>query len=368
MNFNQAAALAAAALAYQQQQPNNFLLNPSLLFNSQNLGSLLSQNSPVDNSLMNQLNGRESPSDEATDSHNQMNLMQQQMQLQMALAMAATSNQVQNNQTSNQQFTNILSDLYQQQQKSQQDQLLLAYLQQQNNSYQVLQSTDCNSNTTTKNTNNKRPCDQNDNENSQIKKANITEDLEIDSKSFKCNQCTSKFDTKKDLKKHARLIHKSDSESTAEQPADLAKSQPDQNNKQLHECFKCELIFRNYEMFCAHKMLHEMQDQKTPKNNTPESGDESAVVKYEVADDKQEEEEETHDGNTLLAQKLLAEQIQQSMLQAASGCDVEAFNCNQCGVTVGNALQYFMHVQAFHAAGNHQQMGDQIIKSIKQEV
>ena len=74
-------------------------------------------------------------------------------------------------------------------------------------------------------------------------------------KKFNCKICKLNFDNKKDLKRHNKLSHKDDSKS------DILD---EETVSQLHECYKCELIFRNYEMYCAHKMLHDIQDQKSP--------------------------------------------------------------------------------------------------------
>lgn len=152
-----------------------------------------------------------------------------------------------------------------------------------------------------------------------------------------------KFETKKDLKKHNRTTHQVSPES-------VAKPVPNESsNSQLHECFKCELIFRNYDMYLAHKMLHDMQDvQKqddTNSNNTSMN---------EVKPQQQQQPQSNMDLNNLLTQKLLADSFLQSQLKSEKLESSSQFDCTQCNLKMSNALQYFIHVQTFHATQNSQ--------------
>lgn len=330
MNFNTAAALAAAAMAYQQQQ-SNFLMNPTLLFNPQSLGSLVDQSNDTDqiNAMINtlkQLNDTNSDATTQNNNNNQFNLMQQQIQIQMALAMAANNPNIQ-------QFSNIFSDIYsqqqiqqQQQQKSQQDQLLLAYLQQTNQTeaFQIPTLSDNHLNL-----NNKRV---NTDNNSDISKRPTIET--INSKVFKCISCKTRFGSKKDLKKHVSLNH------TKTENIDELSSPSDTTTHPLYECFKCELIFRNYEMFCAHKMLHEIQEQKSTDDS-------------EAAADTDTDKEV-------------------SKVNAINRENGEFFNCSRCGISVSNALQFYIHLQACHQSDSNQLGGtdssqDQLIDPVKKE-
>ncbi len=294
MNFNTAAALAAAAMAYQQQQ-SNFLLNPALLFNTQSL--LESSDTDQINSVINTLNQlnetNATPSNgDSNNTSSQFNLMQQQIQ--MALAMAA-------NGPSNQQFSSLFSDIYnqqqlQQQQKSQQDQLLLAYLQQAQHQSQAFQIPALNENHL--NLNNKRIAGE------MNETAKRTKNVDTSGK--------SRLSNKKNLSQHVNLNQNTNNDASESSPSDAAKNY----STPLYECFKCELIFRNYDMFCAHKMLHEIQEQKSTGDSETDGED-----KYSSQDNS------------------------------------ELFNCNRCGTSVSNALQFYIHVQACHL-GDSYQLGD----------
>lgn len=327
INFNTAAALAAAAMAYQQQQPS-FLMNPALLLNPHSLGSLVDQSNDTDqiNTVINtlkQLNETNSDATAYNNNNNQFNLMQQQMQIQMALAMAANNPNIQ-------QFSNIFSDIYsqqqiqqQQQQKNQQDQLLLAYLQQTNqaDAFQI---------PTHLNLNNKRVNTDNISDTSKRQTVEqLSNDSQINSKAFKCGLCKSRFGSKKDLKKHVSLNH------TKSENSDELSSPSDTTANPLYECFKCELIFRNYEMFCAHKMLHEIQEQKLTDNSKVD-------IDKEV-----------------------------SKVNAINQENAEFFNCSQCGISISNALQFYIHLQTCHQRDSNQLGGtgssqDQLIDPVKE--
>lgn len=334
MNFNPTTALAAAALACQQQQSApNILFNPSLLFNTHNLGSLFVQNSSEGCDAINISDENKLKFDSNTENNNQFNLMQQQIQLQMALAMAASNNQFQNNNQNNQQISNILSDLYlQQQQKSQQEQLLLAASYLQNGQLNQIPS-------------NKRSLELESNENDIVqqqmdsKKTSLNNSNDHVHKPFKCVNCPIKFDSKKELKKHIQTNHQFDTElvttiSTKNEPTKITVEES--QNNQLHECFKCELIFRNYEMYLAHEMLHNMQDQQKDDNNNKLIYDELMP----------QQNSRSMDLNNLLTQRLMAESLFQNYNNNEK--TESKFDCNQCNLKISNALQYFIHVQTFH--------------------
>ena len=111
----------------------------------------------------------------------------------------------------------------------------------------------------------------------------------------KCDSCTSSFDSKKDLKKHAKAIHS--------KPSNESKS-----NDQLFECVKCELLFRNFDMFVKHKKLHES------------SGD--AVI-----------------GDV---------QVDAPRDQANNSNGMELIKCSLCNVECSSAIHYLIHVKTEH--------------------
>jgi len=261
------------------------------------------------------------------------NLIQQQMQLQLAIAAAAAS--APNSQFSNPAFSNILSELYlqqqQQQQQQQQDLLLATYLQPllfQQQQQSATPQPQLNK------ASNKRSIDD---------ISNMDEKKETDScsskpKLFKCTECKLKFDDKKELKKHAK-IHNSANSVESNKP--LSQAHPNElNNKtsnssnsknrgttesaQLYECVKCELLFRNYEMYCAHKSLHQVNESK--ENSNVET------------DNKQPDEQ------------------------------IDQLKCLQCGMSMPNAIQYILHIQTFHSQHQLQSNSDQILSQLEQQM
>ena len=111
---------------------------------------------------------------------------------------------------------------------------------------------------------------------------------------FHCQMCSFEGESKKDLKKHVKLNHKPEEQ----------QQQQVSSNDSLYECLKCELLFRNYEMYCAHKVLHQMQDQT----------------------------------------------------EAAAAATMASFSsdCSDCGLQFTNSLQYFAHMQTVHGAQSQQ--------------
>lgn len=355
-NFNTTATLAAAALAFQQQNQQqqqqqssvaNFLMNPSLLFN-QNFAQFLVPNSGANEGMsFNTDNNDQNDSDKDANNNdkndNQFNMIQQQLQLQMALAMAASSNnnQFQTGQTNSQPFSNILSDLYlQQQQKNQQEQLLLAasYLHQQ----QQMSST-----------NGKRSLEDVTAEvdNSQAPFPNVnTAKKRKDAKKLKLHQ--------QPQQQHNEILSSENSE---------IEQQKHSPNSQLHECYKCELIFRNYEMFCAHKMLHEIQGQSAEDESNINT---SAVNGSNDPNNVQSSNLNTNNSQDL--NRLIAENIQQNINKQQQQPEsqltdnsIEYLECNQCNLKMSNALEFFIHVQSFHANGINTQSTDS--SELKQE-
>ena len=138
---------------------------------------------------------------------------------------------------------------------------------------------------------------------------------------------------------------------------DLNEHELNSPNSQLHECYKCELIFRNYEMFRAHKLLHEIQDQSA------EDAPNGTLNVNVQSHDKQKSHQDLN--------RLIAENIQQNLLQQGQRQQQEQeqqqqqqqkfsevdspteehLECNQCDLKMSNALEFFIHVHSFHANG-----------------
>lgn len=231
-------------------------------------------------------------------------------------------------QTNSQPFSDILSDLcLQQQQKNHQEQLLLAasYLRQQKQQQMS-------------NTNGKRSF----------------EDVKAEAKDCANTQTaflninnTATTNKRKEGKKMKILA--SENEATEQQ-----QQSP---NSQLHECFKCELIFRNYEMFCAHKMLHEIQGQSTEDESNNNSNNTSVVdPSNSCLNNVQSNNLNTNnsqDLNRLIAESIHQQQQQQGQQPKSQLTDnsAEYLECNQCNLKMSNALEFFIHVQSFHANG-----------------
>jgi len=245
LNLNTTAALAAAAMAYRQQQQSNILLNPVLLSNPLNLRNSINQSNETDQissvlNTLNQINSNKAILSNFDVTNNQFNFLQQQLQLQMALSMIT-------NNTNNQQFPNLFSDVYakqQLQQKTQQEQLLQAYIQQ-SQAYQIP-----NLHENILNLNNKRVIVENINDTPKRVNTQLLNNIKNDSSK-------SRLSYKKDLKKNLNKL------SSDKFPNNESSDRKANSKSDLYECFQCELIFRNYEMFCNHKILHEIKDKKS---------------------------------------------------------------------------------------------------------
>lgn len=90
-------------------------------------------------------------------------------------------------------------------------------------------------------------------------------------------------------------------------------------------------------MFCAHKMLHDIQDKKL-KTEPDKNNNVNSVQNQEASHDEL---------NNFLVKKFFSEQIQQNLIES-SQASKDKFNCNQCGSNFDNSLQFFIHVQTFH--------------------
>lgn len=222
--------------------------------------------------------------------------------------------------SSSQPFSNILSDLFlQQQQKNQQEQLLLAasYLHQQQ----------------TSNTNGKRSL----------------EDAACDKTqtAFPSVSTTTTTNKRKEGKRMKILSSENDA-------IEQQQQQQHSPNSQLHECFKCELIFRNYEMFCAHKMLHEIQGQSAEdESNKPNTNtNTSDVDPSNDLSNVQSNTNNSQDLNRLIAESIHQQQQRRQQPESQLNANpAEYLECNQCNLKMSNALEFFIHVQSFHANG-----------------
>ncbi|CAF1007374.1 unnamed protein product [Brachionus calyciflorus] len=101
---------------------------------------------------------------------------------------------------------------------------------------------------------------------------------------FKCQKCPSViFENKKDFKKH------------------LKQCELSQKKDQLYECLKCELLFRNYDMYIEHKKAHENE-----------------------------------------------EKINKPLEQTSTTISTSANRCNLCSYQIQNSLDYFNHLLTVH--------------------
>ena len=244
---------------------------------------------------------------------------------QAALASSAADKQQINSQQQQQQqsFQNLITDFYlqqqqqhqqQQQQQQQQELLLSSYLQ------PLLQSTLAPSVTSSSSSSSTLSPTSSDNSTSAKRKHDATLSSEHNSKKqpqsqscFKCDSCTANFESKKDLKKHAKQAHPKAAAAAA--PNDLANDANSSSNEKLFECVKCELLFRNYEMYMKHKQLHDSQ------------------------------------GDVLLTKKQPAESAanqSNQALAAAMESSVDTFKCSLCNIECSSAIQYLIHVQTEH--------------------
>lgn len=130
----------------------------------------------------------------------------------------------------------------------------------------------------------------------QQKSSNADEKVKIKDE-LKCSSCSSvKFENKRELKKHLKSC---------------AAREGLERKNDLYECVKCELLFRNHEMFMTHKNLHDLQEKE--------------------------------------AQSLINASSNASTNSQQLGLkEDESIKCNFCGQTVSSSVEYFAHLQTSH--------------------
>jgi hypothetical protein len=115
------------------------------------------------------------------------------------------------------------------------------------------------------------------------------------------------------------------------------------DKKQLYECIKCELLFRNYDMYLAHEKLHELE-QISKLNEQQQQQQQSSKASPPIADNLVACKTNINTNGDFFNQKASQHQQQQMMMMPTNG----ELKCDHCNIQFTNILQYFFHIQTIH--------------------